>query len=868
MKGRKVLNRICSFALAVLLMVSAMGITARADGENAVKYEPTDTYVLKYGDTGSPEKNYASRYKPEADFINTATGTWKNGTRSPAVFALHNMNSGEILSAYCTDNYTTTVKGSEYQRLNLEDSIYAQSGAGMLRAIIKNSFPFVTLEEMRAASGVADLTVCEAVNVAQLAVWEMAHPDLFEVTKFVDEPESKPLVSNWEDQRSSIRYFDECNEEFLDGKLEAIKESNYAEPIARMEAAYNYLIGLEPENASSEKKVVSKASFTNWTEPVAVKNADGSYNVSVDVTVDVNVNSGDKLTLSAVLDDGTYFISTDLADGTNSKTLTIANVPAEAALGEVKLAIDGHQKSSDVYLFDAEGERGTSQSMIGMCAEELPVHAEITAERPRIIHFEKMAKVPTGETGTDGKPVYKTVPLSDIVFDLYLVATMDEYSTGAVEIPEKITVSEYYKKHPAYTVTTDNNGKATVNLTQNSLPDGVYAVIERENIAVSEPVEPFYVVIPATTPDGGSLVYELTVKPKNEVIGDIKIEKDVISLGNDWASVDAYKAHTWIIGATIPLDIADGKKYEINDNLSNQLDYLGNIKVQVEDKTPTAESKVLELKKDQDYVLTETLVDSVATKDSDAFKISLTAAGMRKIGNYVGSAVNNYMIRVYFDAQINSNAKVAEEIPNKATLKYTNSVNFDFNAESDVPEVVTGGAKLLKVDAADKVTTLAGATFKVYRPATAEEIADEKVITETIKGISVPVMPVEFFDNAALTGNKVTSVTSNADGVVLIYGLAYNNAILDPDAEADSEENTYYLVETEAPDGYNLLTKPLELKVSATSHLDTSVIKVENNAGFELPQTGGIGTTIFTMTGLILMLGAGIILVTRRRMYL
>ena len=45
-----------------------------------------------------------------------------------------------------------------------------------------------------------------------------------------------------------------------------------------------------------------------------------------------------------------------------------------------------------------------------------------------------------------------------------------------------------------------------------------------------------------------------------------------------------------------------------------------------------------------------------------------------------------------------------------------------------------------------------------------------------------------------------------------------------------------------------------------------SVVKVENNKGTELPSTGGIGTTIFYVIGAILVLGAGILLVTRRRM--
>ena len=43
-------------------------------------------------------------------------------------------------------------------------------------------------------------------------------------------------------------------------------------------------------------------------------------------------------------------------------------------------------------------------------------------------------------------------------------------------------------------------------------------------------------------------------------------------------------------------------------------------------------------------------------------------------------------------------------------------------------------------------------------------------------------------------------------------------------------------------------------------------VVVENNSGAALPETGGIGTTIFYVVGAILVIGAGVILISRRRM--
>ena len=82
-------------------------------------------------------------------------------------------------------------------------------------------------------------------------------------------------------------------------------------------------------------------------------------------------------------------------------------------------------------------------------------------------------------------------------------------------------------------------------------------------------------------------------------------------------------------------------------------------------------------------------------------------------------------------------------------------------------------------------------------------------------------------------------------------------------------DGTYQLVETKAPAGYNQLTGPQEVKV-AGSTTDTTKLSVEakvaNSAGTLLPSTGGIGTTIFYVLGAVLVVGAGVLLVTKKRM--
>ena len=100
------------------------------------------------------------------------------------------------------------------------------------------------------------------------------------------------------------------------------------------------------------------------------------------------------------------------------------------------------------------------------------------------------------------------------------------------------------------------------------------------------------------------------------------------------------------------------------------------------------------------------------------------------------------------------------------------------------------------------------------------------------------------------------------------------------------DHTDYYLYETKAPGGYNALTAPVKISIADTKYNvfgdhyegQPNVIvneynaysgvsfNVENNAGTTLPGTGGIGTTIFYVIGGGLMVAAGVLLITKKRM--
>lgn len=102
----------------------------------------------------------------------------------------------------------------------------------------------------------------------------------------------------------------------------------------------------------------------------------------------------------------------------------------------------------------------------------------------------------------------------------------------------------------------------------------------------------------------------------------------------------------------------------------------------------------------------------------------------------------------------------------------------------------------------------------------------------------------------------VTVIATDSTGKFTIYGL---------------DSGTYYLTETQNPDGYNRLNGPVAVTIDnrgtiSVDGVTVAEVKVENKAGTRLPSTGGMGTTLFYITGGILVIGTGALLVTKKRM--
>ena len=209
-------------------------------------------------------------------------------------------------------------------------------------------------------------------------------------------------------------------------------------------------------------------------------------------------------------------------------------------------------------------------------------------------------------------------------------------------------------------------------------------------------------------------------------------------------------------------------------------------------------------------------------------------------------------IEVTYTATINEKA-VAKISHNEAKLTYSDDPTNLEHKTTTPPQkvdVYTSKIAIKKVAEGSETTKLKGAEFVLYK----EVISEDGTVTKQY---------YKWTDD-----HKVGWVTEQNKADVKVTG---ENGEASFDGLADG---TYYLVETKAPAGYNQLDKPVKVEVHdgghnapVTNENDLTVTAtVTNKTGAVLPSTGGMGTTIFYVLGFVLVVGAGVLLVTKKRM--
>lgn len=362
---------------------------------------------------------------------------------------------------------------------------------------------------------------------------------------------------------------------------------------------------------------------------------------------------------------------------------------------------------------------------------------------------------------------------------------------------------------------------------------------------------------------------EIATKFLVEVVGNASVtvkaqapefEKKVVNGSADkGTSVNIGDKVTFQLTAKVP-DMASFEKYTftMHDTLSKGLTFNeDSVKVTVNNKLIANTDG-----KSDKYTLT------YPTGSSDTFTIAFTETQLKGLVNHTDDTANfGATIVVEYTATLNKEALTKDVETNKAYLEYTNDPSNNSTGTKKTPEtpvyVYDFDIEIAKYDGTngdadkDKAKKLSGATFILYK------LKND--------GTDTKLYYVQHKTTKAVTWTEIeadaTKFTTDADGKATFQGIA---------------AGTYYLHETQSPDGYNSLKKDPEVEIKATygkdGKLESSsatstdngqyiqVQSIANRAGAVLPSTGGIGTTIFYVLGSILVLGAAVLLIVKKRM--
>lgn len=310
----------------------------------------------------------------------------------------------------------------------------------------------------------------------------------------------------------------------------------------------------------------------------------------------------------------------------------------------------------------------------------------------------------------------------------------------------------------------------------------------------------------------------VTIHDKNDVPFNKVDDKSTVAIG---------EVVTYTITGKVPNTTGFNKyEYTITDKMSEGLTFNDDVKIKVDGVDLT-----------NNYVYTKNANGNGFTLSIDVKADALQAK--------VGKAIT-----VTYTATVNEKAagKISK---NGANLTYTNDPTTEQTTTTTNVEETVYSAKIIinKFETGNAEKTLAGAKFvlknsggKFYKYAEDEENPGKMVVS--------------WVDTQA----DATTVTTDDNGAGEFLGLV---------------DGTYYLVETKAPEGYNMLTGPITITINGKNAKENNAesmkalaveAEVENSTGSLLPSTGGIGTTIFYVLGGILVLGAAVVLVTKRRM--
>ena len=425
-----------------------------------------------------------------------------------------------------------------------------------------------------------------------------------------------------------------------------------------------------------------------------------------------------------------------------------------------------------------------------------------------------------------------------------------------------------------YNLTTDINGKITIA----GLSQGEYRIFEdaysntsaNKGYILDAEYHTFTVQKDGKIQVDGNVSANATIQVANHR-PDMKKE---VKKGDSWAQDAPYGVGDTVpykITIEVPQNIDKLSTFTVTDTPTGLKDNVGSIKI-----------------KDGTTALTSGTDYTVAAEGTDGFKIDfiLTSNTVKACAGHTVTITYNAVVKDTAVVGGNGNS-------NNAKLTYTNKINSDntpgttTNTIEDSAVMYSFGIKVVKT-AEDGNTPLLGVVFDLYREAKTGETSI--VDAETVKKAGLDSTKSWILVKSGLTTNAsgIIDTSDSTNATNYTHGLANGD---------------YYLVETKTVDGYNLLTKPVEVKLDVTAtttwqktnvydasgnlvkhgtvtkttfthtsnngdatKTELAVAKVVNRKGFTLPVTGGFGTLLFSGIGVLLVLaGVGVLFSLKKK---
>lgn len=394
--------------------------------------------------------------------------------------------------------------------------------------------------------------------------------------------------------------------------------------------------------------------------------------------------------------------------------------------------------------------------------------------------------------------------------------------------------------------TKDENGNYTYVIP--NLKAGYYLVRDTEAVNETDDAYTSYIMQVVSNVDA-------TVKSDVPDIDKIIVNADSNEDGNDknngkGTAVNVGDEITFKLETAVPkMEGYETYDYIVHDVMSKGLTFVeGSVTVALESVENFSDTGVTFTQK------------PIETTEKEESKLTIEFSNFINLKNYAGKKLT-----ISYKAILNNNALVTDVEKNKVQLEYSNNPNDTGHGKTTEKEVYVYDFDIVidKVDSKDS-KKLSGAEFTLTNK-------DGKYYSwdETNKKV--------------VWSDTQVICTTDENGGFNFKGL-------------DSGE--YVLTETKAPAGYNVLENPINITIQAvytdTGEIDgtqskvivnrndgedsteTAITKIQNqyghtceignSSGSLLPSTGGIGTTIFYIVGAILVIGAGVILVVKKRM--